>query len=364
MIEYAMQESSEAEAIRAHLGECAECTALNESVAETLRTFSAEPVPIPEFEQSWQRVRGRLGILAEAHPVETVTLLEEPSVFSSLWSSVRDVFFPEKLPPLELESKPIPVVDRMAFKRNPASTGMAIVIYALLILIIAYVQRHNLLHFAAPAVKLTQLEIPPPAPTKKDIMAGGGGQKSPTPVTKGTPPKFAETQIVPPKIPPPEPPKINIAPTVEVQPDVKMPPSLPMIGLPTAPSVGMQSMGNGSGTGLGSGNGAGIGPGSGGNMGGGLRHVGGGVSPPIPIYTPEPEFSEEARKAKFAGDVIVSLYVDQQGRPVNVRVIRGAGMGLDEKAIEAVKQYKFKPAMENGKPVMVDLNVVVNFQIF
>ncbi len=94
-----------------------------------------------------------------------------------------------------------------------------------------------------------------------------------------------------------------------------------------------------------------------------VRHVGGGVSPPIPIYTPEPEFSEQARAVKFAGDVIVSLYVDQQGMPVNVRVIRGAGMGLDEKAVEAVKRYKFKPAMENGKPVMVDLNVIVNFQI-
>ena len=82
------------------------------------------------------------------------------------------------------------------------------------------------------------------------------------------------------------------------------------------------------------------------------------------IFSVEPEFSEEARKAKVAGNVLVNLYVDQQGRPSHVHVIRGVGMGLDEKAVEAVKQYKFKPAMENGKPVLVELNVEVNFQIF
>ncbi len=317
------------------------------------------PNQSPENDSSNQ-----LPLSSSSKPVEVTAIYEEPNVFASLWGSLRDAFFPEKLPPLVLESKPIPVVDRMAVKQNPASTAAAIVIYGILILIIAYIQRHNLVKFAAPALHLTQLEVPPPAPVKKDLMSGGGGQKGPTPVTKGTPPKFAETQIVPPKLPPLEPPKINIAPTVQVQPDVKMPPSIPQIGLPTAPSIGMQSMGNGNGTGLGSGNGAGIGPGSGGNMGGGLKHVGGGVSPPVLLHQVEPEFSEEARKAKFAGDVVVSLYVDQKGDPVNVRIVRGAGMGLDEKAIEAVKQYKFKPAMENGKPVMVDMNVIVNFQIF
>ena len=69
------------------------------------------------------------------------------------------------------------------------------------------------------------------------------------------------------------------------------------------------------------------------------------------IYQVEPEFSEEARKAKFMGVVLVNLIVDSQGRPQNVHVLRGVGMGLDEKAVEAVKQYRFKPAMEGGKPV-------------
>jgi protein TonB len=124
------------------------------------------------------------------------------------------------------------------------------------------------------------------------------------------------------------------------------------------------SMGNGSGSGLGSGNGAGLGAGSGGNTGGGLRKIGGGVSAPVLLYQVEPQFSEEARKAKAAGNVVVNLWVDDKGNPTHVRVLRGVGMGLDEKAVEAVKQYRFKPAMEGGKPVTVEMNIEVNFQIF
>jgi len=78
----------------------------------------------------------------------------------------------------------------------------------------------------------------------------------------------------------------------------------------------------------------------------------------------EPEFSEEARKAKFPGVVTVSLIVDTEGLPQNVHVIRGVGMGLDEKALDAVRQYRFKPARENGHPVPVQVNVEVRFSIF
>jgi len=291
-------------------------------------------------------------------------IIEEEGVFASLWGSVKDVFFPVKLPPLVLESKPIAVVDRMKVKQNPAATGSAIAIYALLFLLIAWLI-HKKVQFAAPVktIQVTDLTVPPMAPPKAQAMGGGGGQRGPTPVTKGTPPKFADTQIVPPNKPPLIEPKIKIPPTIEVQQDVKMASSLPQIGVANSPIVGM-SMGNGSGTGLGSGNGSGLGPGSGGNTGGGPRRIGGGVSAPQLIYSVEPEFSEEARKAKVAGNVLVNLWVDTNGLPSHVHVIRGVGMGLDEKAVEAVRQYKFKPAMENGKPVLVELNVEVNFQIF
>ena len=300
----------------------------------------------------------------QSKPVANDLLIEEDGVFASLWSSVRDVFFPVKLPPLVLESTPIAVVDRMKTRQNPVATGSAIAIYGLIILLIAFLIAKKV-KFAAPVKteQVTELTVPPMAPPKAQAMGGGGGQRGPTPVTKGTPPKFSEQQIVPPNVPPLQEPKIKIQPTIEVQKDVKMASSIPQIGVANSPIIGM-SMGNGSGTGLGSGNGSGLGPGSGGNTGGGPRRIGGGVSAPVLIYSVEPEFSEEARKAKVAGNVLVNLWVDTNGLPEHVHVIRGVGMGLDEKAVEAVKQYKFRPAMESGKPVLVELNVEVNFQIF
>ncbi len=94
------------------------------------------------------------------------------------------------------------------------------------------------------------------------------------------------------------------------------------------------------------------------------RKIGGGVSAPVLIYSVLPEFSEQAKQDKVGGIVLVHLWVDERGRPGHVSVLRGVGNGLDEKAVEAVKQYKFNPAMEGGKPVLVELNTEVNFKIF
>jgi protein TonB len=293
-------------------------------------------------------------------------MLEEESTFASLVNSIRDVFFPTKLPPLVLESKPIPVPDRMKMRQDPRATAASFVIYGLVILLIGWMLRQHV-NFAAPVKQMimTNLTPPPEMPKMNDRMGGGGGQRGPTPVTKGQLPKFADTQITPPKAPPMQQPKIKMPePTIEVQKDLKMASnSMPNLGVPNSPIFG-NSMGNGSGSGLGSGSGSGLGPGSGGNYGGGLRHGGGGVSSPEVIFKVEPEFSEEARKAKFMGVVTVNLIVDTKGLPQNVHISRGVGMGLDEKALEAVRQYRFKPAMENGKPVPVQVNVEVNFQIF
>ncbi len=255
-------------------------------------------------------------------------------------------------------------LDRTAGRRmSPQSWGIAALInVAALLLLTVQLQRAGLI---APATMMHIVSLnvpPPPAPPKLHSMAGGGGQKGLAPVSKGNPPKFAAEQLNPPKVPVEA--KLNVPVTVDVDPNLKMAHvDLPNLGLPNSPNVGA-SMGNGSGTGLGSGNGSGIGPGSGGNMGGGIRRIGGGVSAPVVLFAPEPQFSEEARKAKVSGNVLVYLQVDSTGKPTHVRVLRGIGLGLDEKAKEAVLQYKFKPAMEDGKPVAVEMNVEVNFQIF
>ncbi len=103
------------------------------------------------------------------------------------------------------------------------------------------------------------------------------------------------------------------------------------------PSNGIGSgggIGSGSGGGVGSGKGPGVGPGSGGGFGGGAFRIGGGVSAPSVLSKVEPEYSEEARKAKWQGTVVLSLVVDDQGRPQNLKVLRSLGLGLDQKAIE------------------------------
>lgn len=253
-------------------------------------------------------------------------------------------------------------------QRSQASIWTAVVLHGVVIALIAFLIAKKV-QISAPVLKptLTSLTVPPPPPPvmpRAEKMGGGGGQHDLAPVTKGHLPKLAQTQIVPPKAPPTIAPKLAVEPTVVVQKDLKLADNnMPNIGAPNSTLNGF-SMGNGSGSGLGSGNGSGIGPGSGGNTGGGLYHVGGSVRPPTVIHEVDPEFSEEARKAKFSGNVQVYLIVDEQGNPSHVRVVRGVGMGLDEKAVEAVRQYRFKPAMRDGKPVRVDLYIDVNFQIF
>jgi len=146
--------------------------------------------------------------------------------------------------------------------------------------------------------------------------------------------------------------------------------NMPNIGDPLAkigpPSNGPGSgggIGSGRGGGIGSGDGAGLGPGSGGGFGGGAFHVGGGVSQPAVLYKVDPEYSEEARKAKYSGTVLLQLVVDVDGKAKNIKVVKGVGLGLDEKAIEAVQKWKFSPGKKNGQPVPVFATVEVNFRL-
>jgi TonB family protein len=123
-------------------------------------------------------------------------------------------------------------------------------------------------------------------------------------------------------------------------------------------------LGSGTGTGIGSGSGPGVGPGHGGGFGGGVFHVGGGVSAPRAIYDPDPDYSEEARKAHWQGTVLLWVVVGPDGKVRDVKVSRSLGLGLDEKAMEAVKVWKFDPARKNGQPVAVEMTIEVNFHMY
>jgi TonB family protein len=95
-----------------------------------------------------------------------------------------------------------------------------------------------------------------------------------------------------------------------------------------------------------------------------IYHVGGDVSAPKLIFAPDPEFTEKARRSKYQGICVISTIVDAQGKPTRVQVVRHLGMGLDKKAVEAVKQYTFTPAMRFGQPVAVEVNIEVNFGLY
>jgi len=224
---------------------------------------------------------------------------------------------------------------------------------------------------------VTNIDVPPfmPIAPKGPQMGGGGGGGSHDilQAPKGRLPKFEDQPIVPPMVIKNDHPKLTADPAIMMPKDIQLPNNnLPNLGDPRTSVVGPASNGSGSGAGMGTGSGGGIGsgkgngygPGEGGGYGGGLYHVGGGVSAPQLIFSPDPEFSDEARRAKYQGVCVVSLIVDAQGNPQRVAVVRHLGMGLDEKAVEAVKQYKFKPATLQGKPVPVEVNIEVNFRIY
>ena len=93
-------------------------------------------------------------------------------------------------------------------------------------------------------------------------------------------------------------------------------------------------------------------------------HVGGGITPPRVVYSPQPKYTEEARKAKYEGTCTLGMVVETDGHPSNVRVLKGLGKGLDEEAIGAVKNWKFEPALKEGHPVRVEIAVEVEFHLY
>lgn len=306
---------------------------------------------------------------------------EEP-LYKSLFRGLDEFFFPKKLPPLKLESKPEPVKsiwessDRFIYAMLTSYTGLIVfgAVFAGVLIFLA----HRVIA-AAPTQKVTVAlvdpsELPELKPSKTQVGGGGGGgDRDVLQASKGKLPKFSMQQITPPVVViRNQNPKLAVEPTVVIPPEVKLASNnMPNLGDPMAhailPSNGTGSgggIGSGSGGGVGSGTGPGFGPGEGGGTGGGVFHVGGGVSPPHTIYAPEPEFSEEARKAKYQGVCTLGLIVGTDGRPSNIRVLSSLGMGLDEKAIEAVKNWKFEPAMKDGHPVRVEIAVEVDFHLY
>jgi TonB family protein len=226
-------------------------------------------------------------------------------------------------------------------------------------------------HSTLTPVDISQLPLATPAKALAG-GGGGGGAHDVLPAPQGKLPRIAPQPIVPPMLAVNERPKLTQDPAIVMPKDLKLPDNdLPNLGDPRSNVVGLAAngsgelggMGTGSRGGIGSGDGNGYGPGDSGGYGGGPYRVGGGVSPPQLVFGPDPEFSDEARRAKFQGTCVVSVVVDANGKTQHPHVIGHLGMGLDEKALDAVKQYRFIPAKLAGKPVPVEIVVEVIFRI-
>ncbi len=252
------------------------------------------------------------------------------------------------------------------FRKNPEALVLSLLgqsaILALLIYLTTYVIE------GTPEI----VRHPPVAETLRVIFSGnsggGGGNHDPVPASHGDIPKASlADQIVPPTVVvPKEMPRLPMPETVVVAPEVKLP-QAGQIGDPlsqfTIPSDGPGGRG-----GIGPGCCNGIGPSTGPHVGPGPEGIyspgAGGVTVPQVIYNPDPSFSDEARKSKTQGKVTLLLVVGQDGRPYNIRVRQSLGMGLDEKAMEAVNRWRFRPATLNGLPVATQIAVEVDFHLY
>jgi periplasmic protein TonB len=197
---------------------------------------------------------------------------------------------------------------------------------------------------------------------------GGGGGRDPLPASRGHLPKLSlADQLVPPTVMrPAQTPKLVVDESIVVAPEVNLPQG-GQIGDPLS-KFAARSDGPGGPGGIGSGCCDGIGPSKGPHYGVGPEGVypAGkmGVTVPQAIYSPEPSFSDEARKFKTQGVVVLMLTVGKDGHTYDIRVRQSLGMGLDEKAIEAVNRWRFRPATLNGVVVATQIAVEVDFHLY
>ncbi|MDQ6675875.1 MAG: energy transducer TonB [Acidobacteriota bacterium] len=236
-------------------------------------------------------------------------------------------------------------------RKESALTSLVIHVAALLLILAIAAGTAPVAKLPADLISLTRVKLPPYR------AAMGGGAQSKTQVSFGHPPRSARTFM------PPSPSVVNMAPKLVLPSGMDVPPALSVASAQIGDPSGLGKLlsgGLGGPRGMGDGNGVKLGPGSGGDV---YQAGRGGVSAPVPIRRVEPEYSEEARKARAMGSVLVLVDVDTDGRVRNVRIGRSFGMGLDEKAIEAVSQWLFRPGMRDGRPVVVKAQIKVAFHL-
>jgi TonB family protein len=208
---------------------------------------------------------------------------------------------------------------------------------------------------------------------REELGGGGGGTRSATSASLGRLPRAGRRQFTPPVVEYLNPnPQLPMEPTLVMASEIVLPSiDLPRFGDPNGVS-GPPSGGRGSNGGIGDGEDGGVGnrrgpgygpgPGGGGVTGGGGGFLGD-VTQPVLLWKIEPEYTDEARRAKIQGTVVLHIEVDTRGQAQNITVTQSLGLGLDERAIEAVRRWRFRPGYRNGKPWATAALVQVNFRL-
>ena len=360
-----------------HAEGCADCQAKIAKLAGSLAHFRGAVREWSDRAGAQSRAaEPRFGVIPAADHLERLLLpsLETPW-YRSLWSGLRDMVDGPAL--LDVTARPVLVREIWGqYKPRKRSFVMSLAVQATMLGGLVWAFSTNAVQRQVKQVATLILPadvdayIPKMAPQKQG--GGGGGDHSPLPASKGRLPKAALKQFSLPTAVVNNPnPLLAMEPSLIIPPDVALPQvNMAQYGDPLA-KIGPPSNGPGSGGGIGSGVGGGVGSGHGGSygpgdgigIGGGVFQAGGGVTAPTLLFKVEPEYSEEARKAKFQGTVLLYVEVDPSGRARNIRVVQSMGLGLDEKAIEAVKKWKFAPGKKDGKPVTVAATIEVNFRL-
>ena len=302
--------------------------------------------------------------------------------FGSTWQNIKDWLNPPKQAPWKGTSKPIAVKDIWSkdtqFTRVQA---LSLVFHVVVVVLILLPFIHELMSpgvtNAKSNVEVTDIseylkKLPPSA--KPAGGGGGGGSHELLPASKGKAPKFAMTQFTPPKVITNPNAALKMTPTLLGPPELNLKQAdaknwgdpLGKVLNDSNGSGGGNGIGSGNGTGIGSGNGAGLGPGEGYGTGGGVPGAGtGGYGMPACVYCPQAEYSDEAVKAKYQGTVYLIATITAEGKATDIQVVKGMGLGLDEKAIAAVRTWRFTPARgPNGQPAAVRQTIEVQFRLF
>jgi TonB family protein len=252
--------------------------------------------------------------------------------------------------------------------------------YGMLIIAVVLVGRIPKRIIAAPKVEynpdqIVWLDQPGPGGG-----GGGGGNKMPDPPKPAELPGKDKITVPVTKPAPVEAPKLEEKPQeVEAVQQFNIPAQTlaaamqDMPGVISAPGPMSLSQGSGSGggagtgtgTGIGPGSGSGLGPGSGGGTGGGVYQIGSGVTSPVDIYKPKPNYTADAMRARIQGSVLVQCIVQPSGVCTDIQVVRSLDptFGLDKEAIESVKKWKFRPGTRLGQAVPVQVTIEVEFAL-